>query len=243
VRAVAAVGVFALVATLAPASAALAHAAKKSKSAVVVQVVDRAPYGEMLATTTGLSLYTGPPCTGNCLVIWPPLLMPKGKKTPLGESGLGTVKVKMGRHKVVQVTYNGEPLYRFYTDTGTAVGGEGVGGFVVAAATTASLNITPSPATFPSTPPPYSPMPIVSVTINDTSGHAISSIVVNPVGVYSVPSSTCTTTLMPGQSCTAQVQFCPSSPGNYVNTLVVTGRDVVTGSPLEASITLDGTAT
>jgi hypothetical protein len=84
--AVAAVGVFALAVTLVPAPAALAHGAKKSKSVVVVQVVDRAPYGEMLATTTGLSLYTGPPCTGSCLGIWPPLLMPKGKKvTSRGE--------------------------------------------------------------------------------------------------------------------------------------------------------------
>jgi len=243
VRAVAAVGVFALAITLVPAPAALAHAAKKSKSVVVVQVVDRAPYGEMLATTTGLSLYTGPSCTGACLAVWPPLLMPKGKKTPLGESGLGTVRVKMGRHKVVQVTYNGNPLYTFDTDAGNAVGGEGVGGFVVAAATIASLNITPSTANFPSTPPPYWPMPIVPVTITNTSGDAVSSIVVNPVGVYSIPSNTCTSTLMPGQSCSAQVQFCPSSSGNYVDTLLVTGQDVVTGSPLQASITLDGTAT
>ena len=131
--ALAAVGVFALGIALAPAPAALAHGAKKSKSVVVVQVVNRAPYGEMLANTSGRSLYTGPPCAGGCLVIWPPLVMPKGTKVPLGVSGLGTIKVKVGKHKVHQVTYNGKPLYTFYTDTGSAVGGEGVGGFVVAA--------------------------------------------------------------------------------------------------------------
>lgn len=244
--AVAAVGVFAVAVTLAPAPAALAHGVKKSKSVVVVEVVDRAPYGEMLATTTGLSLYTGPPCTGGCLAIWPPLVKPKGKKIPSGVPGLGTVKVKVGKHKVAQVTYNGEPLYTFYTDTGSAVGGEGVGGFVVAATTvttTASLNVTPSTAGFPSTPPPYSPMPIVPVTITNTGGVAISSIVVHPVGVYSIPSNTCTATLMPGQSCSAEVQFCPSSPGHYVDMLLVTGQDVVTESPIQVSITLDGTAT
>ena len=86
-------------------------------------------------------------------------------------------------------------------------------------------------------------MPIVPVTITNTGGVAVSSIVVHPVGVYSVPSNTCTTTLMPGQSCGAQVQFCPTSPGHYLNTLVVTGKDAVTGSPLQVSITLDGIAT
>jgi hypothetical protein len=86
-------------------------------------------------------------------------------------------------------------------------------------------------------------MPIVNVTITNTGGVAVSSIVVHPVGVYSVPSNTCTTTLMPRQSCGAQVQFCPSSPGHDVDTLLVTGRAAVTGSPVQSSITLDGIAT
>jgi hypothetical protein len=86
-------------------------------------------------------------------------------------------------------------------------------------------------------------MPVVTVTVTNNGGHSISSIVVHPVGVYSVPSNTCTTTLAPGQSCSAQVQFCPSSSGHYVNTLVVTGQDAVTGTPVQASSTLDGTAT
>jgi hypothetical protein len=116
-----------------------------------------------------------------------------------------------------------------------------VGGFVVAAATTA-LNITPSPAAFPSIPPPYSPMPIVTVTITNTSGVTVSSIVVHPVGVYSVPSSTCTT-LMSGQSCVADVQFCPSSAGHYLDALLVTGQNAVTELPIQDSIILDGTAT
>ena len=109
-----------------------------------------------------------------------------------------------------------------------------------AIATAASLQITPSTADFPSTPPPYWPMPIVPVTITNTGGVAVSSIVVHPVGVYSIPSNTCTT-LMPGQSCGAQVQFCPTSPGHYLNTLLVTGA--TTSSPLQVTITLDGTAT
>jgi hypothetical protein len=109
-------------------------------------------------------------------------------------------------------------------------------------ARTASLQINPATARFPATPPPYWPMPIVPVTIINTGGVGVRSIVVHPVGVYSIPSSTCTT-LMPGQSCVAEVQFCPTSPNHYLDALIVTGQDMVTGSPLRASITLDGTAT
>ena len=112
-----------------------------------------------------------------------------------------------------------------------------------AVAPAVSLHVTPSAAEFPSTPPPYWPMPIVPVTITNNGGVAVSSIVVHPVGVYSIPSNTCTTTLMPGHSCGAQVQFCPTAPGHYLDTLLVTGQDAVNGSPLHASITLDGTAT
>ena len=85
-------------------------------------------------------------------------------------------------------------------------------------------------------------MPIVKVTVTNTGGAALRSVVVHPVGVYSVPSSTCST-LMPGQSCVAKVQFCPTSPNHYVNTLSVTGENAATGSPLQTSVTLNGIAT
>jgi hypothetical protein len=85
-------------------------------------------------------------------------------------------------------------------------------------------------------------MPIELVTITNTGGGTARSVVVHPVGVYSVPSSTCTT-LTPGQVCVAEVQFCPTSPNHYLDTLMVTGEDAATGSRLQASVTLDGTAT
>ena len=109
-------------------------------------------------------------------------------------------------------------------------------------ATVAKLQISPSTADFPSTPPPYWPMPIVHVTVTNTGTATISSLVVHPVGVYSVPSNSCAT-LAPGQSCSADVQFCPSSPGDYVNTLIVTGENAATGTPLQDTISLEGTAT
>ncbi len=106
----------------------------------------------------------------------------------------------------------------------------------------ASLQVTPSRAKFPSTPPPYWPMPIVHVTVTNSGHDTIHSIVVHPVSVYSVPSSTCTT-LSAGQSCTANIQFCPSSPNHYVDTLLVTGQDATNGTAVQATTTLDGTAT
>ena len=111
-----------------------------------------------------------------------------------------------------------------------------------AVVTAASLQVQPATANFPSTPPPYWPMPIVHVTVTNTGRVTARDVVVHPVGVYSVPSSTCAT-LAPGQSCVAEVQFCPTSPSHYLNTLMVTGQDADTGSSLRASITLNGTAT
>ena len=110
------------------------------------------------------------------------------------------------------------------------------------AASTARLHVSPSPARFPSTPPPYWPMPIVKVTITNTGNTTIKSITVHPVSVYSVPSTTCTT-LHPGQHCVARIQFCPTSPNHYVDTLTITGKNALTGSPVRVRGTLDGTAT
>jgi predicted lipoprotein with Yx(FWY)xxD motif len=99
----------------------------------VVKVVDRAPYGKMLATVSGASLYTtASSCTGGCLQVWPPLLMAKGKTMPTGVSDLTAVKVTIGISHDLQVAYKGKRLYRFASDSGSSVRGNGVGGFKVA---------------------------------------------------------------------------------------------------------------
>ena len=133
--AAAVLGTVALSSTLAPAAAGASVDGVRAtaRSARVVEVVDRAPFGEMLATVRGLSLYTTPAsCTGSCLVVWPPLVMPEGTRIPLGASGLGTRKVKRARRKILQVTYGGKLLYTFASDHGSSVTGQGVGGFSVA---------------------------------------------------------------------------------------------------------------
>jgi predicted lipoprotein with Yx(FWY)xxD motif len=113
------------------ASAQVVGKSKTPKPTKVVKEVVRGTFGEILTNKKGHTLYIQPggSCTGGCLTIWPPLFMPKGKTVPGGvSSGLGTVSTGSG----LQVTYNGMPLYTFYTDTKTSTSGENVGGFVVA---------------------------------------------------------------------------------------------------------------
>jgi predicted lipoprotein with Yx(FWY)xxD motif len=107
-----------------------------SVAAKVVNAAFRPGFKKILVTVSGgHSLYTHPggSCTGSCLSVWPPLLMPAGKTKPTGASCLATVKVGGN----LQVTYDGQALYTFTGDTGHSVNGNGVGGFVVAKVTTA----------------------------------------------------------------------------------------------------------
>jgi predicted lipoprotein with Yx(FWY)xxD motif len=98
----------------------------------VVKVVSRSSFGKMLAKkSSGASLYYMPSgnCRGQCLSVWPPLLMRKGSTaTPTGASCLGTATFAKYR----QVTYRGHRLFTFADDSGTSVNGNGEGGFVVA---------------------------------------------------------------------------------------------------------------
>lgn len=111
------------------ASAATTH--RESRSAVVVEERTHAPFGKILYTTHRHALYyeKSGSCTGECLSIWPPLLMPKGKTMPKGASCLATAKYGRGR---LQVTYRHHRLYTFADDSGSSVTGNGVAGFAVA---------------------------------------------------------------------------------------------------------------
>jgi predicted lipoprotein with Yx(FWY)xxD motif len=107
-----------------------AHAAAgapATNSAVVVKVAKRGGFGKILTTVGGRTLYKHPngPCTGGCLTIWPPLLLPVGKTI----KGLRAALLPSGRR---QVTYRHRRLYTFVNDSGTSVTGNGVAGFLVA---------------------------------------------------------------------------------------------------------------
>jgi predicted lipoprotein with Yx(FWY)xxD motif len=125
-------GVLAVAGVTAVVPAASAQATTKTKQKVV-EVVNRAPYGSMLATRKGMSLYTASsPCNKSCLGAWPPLLMGTGRSIPTGASGLGTVPLMFKGQPRLQVTFDGNALYTFVGDSGTSVNGNGVAGFMVA---------------------------------------------------------------------------------------------------------------
>jgi predicted lipoprotein with Yx(FWY)xxD motif len=110
------VGLGTMVAASFPLSTAQARPHKVvHTSKVMVKVVDVAGFGPILETKRGFPLYTdgAPPCVGICPVIWPPLLMPGKKTVPLGTTGLGTTPYGTQ----LQVTYQGKPVYKFYTDS------------------------------------------------------------------------------------------------------------------------------
>jgi predicted lipoprotein with Yx(FWY)xxD motif len=115
-------------ATMSAGAATTAH--RPSRTAVVVEQRTHAPFGKILYTTKRHALYylKSGTCTGECLAIWPPLLMPKGKTIPKGASCLATAKFG---HRL-QVTYNRHRLYTFIDDSGTSVTGNGLEGFAVA---------------------------------------------------------------------------------------------------------------
>lgn len=86
---------------------------KPTKVMVKIKFVNG--FGTILESKKGLALYvdTTPPCTGSCLALWPPLLMPPKKTVPLGAANLGTTPFGTS----LQVTYKGMPVYTFYADT------------------------------------------------------------------------------------------------------------------------------
>jgi hypothetical protein len=111
---------------------------------------------------------------------------------------------------------------------------------IVAPRPEAGLRLSPRAEYFPTVPSPYEPMPTLKVTVVNSGSTAMNSVVVNPVGVYSVPSSNCGR-LLPGQSCSAVIQFCPTAPGSYPATLTVSGVSE-TGKHVHVSIPLHGAA-
>jgi predicted lipoprotein with Yx(FWY)xxD motif len=91
-------------------------------------------------------------CTGECLSVWHPLVVPAGVK-PTGPVKLGIVKRPDGR---LQVTYRGRPLYRFGGDAKAGdVNGEGVKDVGTWHAASPPATDQPQPTPSPTPMPPY----------------------------------------------------------------------------------------
>jgi predicted lipoprotein with Yx(FWY)xxD motif len=123
---------------LALALSGTALGASAHSSAATVVTTKKMSFGTILVTSSGQTLYLDtadkpkhPACTGGCLSAWPPLKT-SGKPKAAGSakaSLLGTTKIAGG---VVQVTYNGHPLYTFASDTkSNPTSGEGISDFYV----------------------------------------------------------------------------------------------------------------
>ena len=107
-----------------------------SRRVTMVHPANRMGFGKILTAArhgvAGRALYVLPSgaCTGSCLLVWPRLVLPRGKTIPTGASCLGTKP--FGAHRRLQVTYHGKRLFLFDSDSGTSVNGDGVAGFAVA---------------------------------------------------------------------------------------------------------------
>jgi predicted lipoprotein with Yx(FWY)xxD motif len=80
-------------------------------------------WGPVLALSTGWTVYrlTRDPmnkstCEAECAKYWPPVVLAPGQKGPVGK-GVGHLGILARPGGVLQVTYEGIPLYRFAGDT------------------------------------------------------------------------------------------------------------------------------
>jgi predicted lipoprotein with Yx(FWY)xxD motif len=107
-----------------------AAAVSAASGKVVVKTRKVSPYGTILTTSSGRSLYVftedakgKSDCSGACATEWPPLIVPKGDSVS-GVAGLGTIKRSDGSR---QAALRGHALYRFAGDSGAGqVKGQGV---------------------------------------------------------------------------------------------------------------------
>lgn len=101
----------------------------------VVATANNGKFGAILVDSSGKTLYTltsggkAVACSGACLSVWPPLLLPSGMTSATGASGvtgLGVTAAGGGQ----QVTHDGLPLYRFSADPAAGdANGDGINSF------------------------------------------------------------------------------------------------------------------
>jgi predicted lipoprotein with Yx(FWY)xxD motif len=165
-----------------------------SAATPTVESVTSASFGTILATGSGLALYTlttdhngQSTCHGSCAVAWPPLTVPAGTVATAAAGVTGVVGTSKQSNGTFQVTYNGSPLYTFVGDSAPGqVTGNGVSDFFVVtvapAATTTTTGAAPG-GTAPSgtaapsgtTAPPAPPASPTSASAGSTPSTAPAS--------------------------------------------------------------------
>lgn len=96
--------------------------ASAASSATVITTTHNKTWGTILVLGNGDTVYhlsadrhDKSVCTGVCATIWPPVTLAKGQRSPIGRGVkmLGVITRPGGAR---QVTFDGEPLYRFSGD-------------------------------------------------------------------------------------------------------------------------------
>ena len=115
-----------------------AMAAPALQSASPIQLANNGKFGQILVNPQGMTLYELTSeaggkfaCTGGCLAVWPPLLVPAGTTVPTAAPGVvGTLGVVTRPDGTVQATQNGFPLYTFAHDAAPGdTNGQGIVAF------------------------------------------------------------------------------------------------------------------
>jgi predicted lipoprotein with Yx(FWY)xxD motif len=103
-----------------------------------IQIGSSAKFGSILVNAQGMTLYELTSeaggtfaCTGGCLAVWPPLLVPAGTTVLTAAPGVvGTLGVVARPDGTVQATQNGFPLYTFAHDAAPGdTNGQGIVAF------------------------------------------------------------------------------------------------------------------
>ena len=120
-----------------------------------ISTATKAGVGTVLVASDGHTIYRlttdtagRSTCNGSCAQLWPPVTVAAGSR-PTAAPGLGgTIGTLTRADGSTQVTYNGEPLYRYAPDTTTSDAlGQGVGGVWFVLAPTGSGSAPPATTT------------------------------------------------------------------------------------------------
>jgi predicted lipoprotein with Yx(FWY)xxD motif len=110
--------------------------AQAQEAPPTVSLGDTAGFGPVLVGPNGMTLYIFSPdpldgsvCYERCAELWPPLIVFNPDSVTLGEGIPGELGVIERSTGTMQVTYNGQPLYYWFSDTAPGdTRGNGVGG-------------------------------------------------------------------------------------------------------------------
>lgn len=129
--------------------------ANASTTAIDLASVTLPHVGSVLTGPNGKTLYfftsdtaTATTCTGQCAVVWPPLVVPAGARAALASGVRGTLGSIVRPDGSTQVTYRGHLLYYYVGDTAPGQDkGQGVDGTWFVAMTSGGTPSSAAPTT------------------------------------------------------------------------------------------------